>query len=57
MSAGELNLNAIYAKHPALKSVYEKSQSVMGGKLFSSYSPIGQCLNLHKAFDIPKQMA
>ena len=45
MSAGELNLNAIYAKHPALKSVYEKSQSVMSGKLFSSYSPIGQCLN------------
>ena len=45
MSAGELNLNAIYTKHPALKSVYEKSQSVMSGMLFSSYSPIGQCLN------------
>ena len=25
------------AQYPALKSIYEKNQSVMGGKLFSSY--------------------
>ena len=38
MVAVELHVNATYyAQHPALKSVFEKSQSVMGGKLFSSY--------------------
>ena len=43
MAAVELHVNATYyARHPALKSVYEKSQSVMSGKLFL---PIGQCLN------------
>ena len=35
MTAVELHLNArFYAQHLAMKSVYEKSQSVMGGKLF-----------------------
>ena len=29
---------ATYAQYPALKSVYEKSQYVTAGKLFSSYS-------------------
>ena len=41
MAAAELHVNATYyAQHPALKSVYEKSQSVMGGKLFSSYRTV-----------------
>ena len=38
MAAVELHVNATcYIQHTALKSVYEKSQSIMGGKLFSSY--------------------
>ena len=40
MAAAELHLNATYVQHPALKSVYEKYQSVMGGQLFSSYRSI-----------------
>ena len=36
MAAVELHVNATYAQHPALKSVTGKSQSVIGGKLFSS---------------------
>ena len=37
MAAVELHVNATYyTGHPALKSVYEKSKSVMGGKLFSN---------------------
>ena len=37
-TAVELHVNeAYYAQHPALKTVYGKSQSVIGGKLFSSY--------------------
>ena len=36
-----LHVNATYyAKHPALKSVYGKSQSVIGDKLFSSYKTV-----------------
>ena len=38
MAAVELYLNATYTRHPALKSVYEKSQ--MGGKLFSSCTTV-----------------
>ena len=39
--AVELHVNATYyAQHPALKSVYGKSQSVIGGKLFSSYRTV-----------------
>ena len=34
-AAVKLHLNATYAQHLALKSVYEKRQYVMGGKLFS----------------------
>ena len=38
MEAIELRINArYYSQHLALKSVYGKSQSVIGGKLFSSY--------------------
>ena len=38
MAAVELHVNAkYYAQHPAWKSVYGKSQSVIGGKLCSSY--------------------
>ena len=38
MAAVELHVHAIYyAQHPALKSVYGKSQSVIGGELFCSY--------------------
>ena len=36
MAAVELHLNATYAQNFALKSVYEKRQYTMGGKLFSS---------------------
>ena len=36
MAAAELHLSATHAQHLALKSVYEKSQYIMGGKLFSS---------------------
>ena len=38
MAAVELPLNATYAQNAALKSVHEKSQSVMGGKLFTYFS-------------------
>ena len=45
MVAIDLHVNATYyAQHPALKSVYGKSQPVIGGKLFSIYC-IGNCLN------------
>ena len=38
LAAAELHVNVAYhTQHPALKSVYGKSQSVIGGKLFSSY--------------------
>ena len=41
MAAIELHVNATYhGQHPALKSVYGKSQSVIGGKLFSSYRTV-----------------
>ena len=36
MAAAGLHLNATYAQDRALKSVYEKSQSVTGGNLFTS---------------------
>ena len=40
MEAVELPVNATYyTRHPALKSVYEKSQLALGGKLFSSLDP------------------
>ena len=35
-----IHLNATYAQHLALKSVYEKNKYVMGGKLFSSYKTV-----------------
>ena len=38
MTAVELPLNATYAQNAALTSVHEKSQSVMGGKLFTYFS-------------------
>ena len=41
----DLHVNGTYyAQYPALKSVYGKSQPVIGGKLFSIYC-IGNCLN------------
>ena len=40
MTAVELQLNATYAQHPALKPVDEKSQSMMCGKLFISWSRV-----------------
>ena len=40
-AAVELYVNATcYAQHPALNSVYGKSQSVIAGKLFSSYRTV-----------------
>ena len=35
MAAVKLHLNATYAQYLALKSIYEKRQCIMGGKLFS----------------------
>ena len=41
MEAVELHINAAYyAQHPALKSVYVTSQSVIDGKLFFSYRTV-----------------
>ena len=40
MAAVKLHVNATYAQHPVLKSVYGKIQSGMGGKLFSSYRTV-----------------
>ena len=38
MEAVELPLNSTYyTRHPALKSVYEKSQLALGGKLFPAW--------------------
>ena len=40
-TAVELHVNgACYGQHPALKTVYGKSQPVIGGKLFSSYRTV-----------------
>ena len=39
----DLNVNATYSQHPALKSVYGNIQPVIGGKLFSFHC-IGKCL-------------
>ena len=40
MEAVELPVNATYyTRHPALKSVYEKSQLALGGKLFPCLDP------------------
>ena len=36
ITAVKLQLNATYSQHLELKSVYEKRQYIMGGKLFSS---------------------
>ena len=42
VAAVELHLNASYAQHLALESVYEKRQyKIMGG----SHFPLGQCFN------------
>ena len=40
MAAVELHVDATYAQHPALKQVYGKDQSVIAGKLFSSYRTV-----------------
>ena len=41
METIELHVNArYYAQNPALKSVYGKSQSVIGGKLLSCYRTV-----------------
>ena len=50
MAAVVLHVNATYdTQHSALKLVYEKGQSVMGGKLFHSY--IGRSAKI-KTFDL-----
>ena len=36
----QCQMETYYAQHPALKSVYGKSESVIGGKLFSSYRTV-----------------
>ena len=54
MAAAEVHLNAAYyAQHPPLKSAYGKSQSVIGGKLFSSCRAV---FELHRVFENPKQV-
>ena len=41
MEAVELHINTrYYVQHPPLKSLYGKSQSVIGGKLFFSYRTV-----------------
>ena len=41
MPAVKLHVNVTYyAQHSALKSIYGKSQSVIGGKSFSSYRTV-----------------
>ena len=42
MAGVELHLNASYARHPALKSLSEKIESVIGGKLFSFYRIVSE---------------
>ena len=44
MAAVELHLNATYAPHSALKSVHEKSQSVLGQGLQDSKTSNLNCL-------------
>ena len=40
-AAVELHVNGeCYGQHPALNTVYGKSQPVIGGKLFSSYRTV-----------------
>ena len=55
MEAIELHLNAIhYVPNPALKSVYKKSQSIMGGQFSFSYRKVfGQYLmNMKMAHEL-----
>ena len=41
MTAVELHVNTkYYSQYPLLKSVYEKTQPVMSGELFSSYKTL-----------------
>ena len=56
MAAIELHVNATYyAEHPALKSVYGKSQSVIIGKLFPTYRTVFE-LAQYCVFEIPKKV-
>ena len=50
----ELHVNATYySQHPVLKSVYGKSQSVIGHKLFPPYRI---AFELTRVFKTPKQV-
>ena len=40
MATVELHANTAHAQYSPLKSVYGKSQLVIGGKLFSSYRTV-----------------
>ena len=51
MADVELHLNATYSEHLTVKSIYENSRYVMGGKLF--YSKTRVVLDL---VEIPKQV-
>ena len=51
MADDELHLNTTYSQHLAVKSIYEKSRYVIGGKLF--YSKTRVVLEL---VEIPKQV-
>ena len=56
IAAIELHGNATYfAQHPALKSVYGKSQSVIVAKLFFTYRTVFE-LAEYSIFEIPKQV-
>ena len=48
MVSVQLHVNATYySEYPALKSVYEKIQSVMDGKLLSSYRAVFELAKGH----------
>ena len=49
----ELHINATYAQHPALKSVYGRDQSVIA---ISYFPPIGQ-FSAQGLLEIPRQVA
>ena len=51
LAAAELHVNVAYhTRHPALKSVYGKSQSVIGGKLFPLISESLPKLKLYQNY-------
>ena len=48
----DLNVNATYSQHPALKSVYGNIQPVIGGKLIIFIPLYRKVFELHRVFEI-----